>query len=146
MLTYTPKSEEETMTLAKAFSKTLLKGDIVCFFGDLGAGKTTFIKGLASQFGVAEELVTSPTFQYVHIYEGSLPIFHFDLYRLSGPDDFLSHGFEEFFAKPGISCIEWAEKIETILPKTAIRISISHKDEGRSIDIDIPKDEARLER
>lgn len=145
MLTYTPKSEEETRALAKLFSKTLLKGDILCFFGDLGAGKTTFIKGLASQFGVTEELVSSPTFQYVHIYEGSLPIFHFDLYRLRGTDDFLSLGFEEFFERQGITCIEWAEKIESILPKTAIRIFISHNEVGRTITIDIPNYEARSE-
>lgn len=116
-------SAEETASWAKAFAARLKPDDVVLLTGDLGAGKTTFVQGLARGLG-STDLVQSPTYVYLQIYEGSFPIFHFDLYRLVSSDDFLALGFEEFFNKKGISLIEWPERIRTILPENAIRLEI----------------------
>jgi tRNA threonylcarbamoyladenosine biosynthesis protein TsaE len=125
-------SPEETKTIAESLAKTILPGNILCFFGDLGAGKTTFIKALAIALGTgSSELVNSPTFQYLNIYQGKVPIYHFDLYRLKSEEDFILLGFDEFFQTDGIVCIEWAEKIKSIIPKHAIHIQISHGGEDR---------------
>lgn len=124
-------SPEETQQLGCAFGKTLKEGSIICFFGDLAAGKTTFIKGLVE--GAANypsALVNSPTFVYLNIYEGTKTIYHFDLYRLSGPEEFLEMGFDEHLFGQGICCIEWSERISTHLPPHAIFIKMEHVDEG----------------
>lgn len=92
---------------------------MVALFGELGSGKTTFVKGLASS-----ENVSSPTFNFLHIYPG--PLYHFDLYRLISEGDFLALGFQEYFNAGGICCIEWSEKIPSLLPKEAIRIYFEH--------------------
>src|SRR5262245_47888072 len=114
---YTTHSAHETMLLGKKLGKELPDNSIVCFFGDLGAGKTTFIKGLASgaaNFSVEE--ITSPTFVYLNIYEGKRSVFHFDLYRLKNVHDFIGLGFDEYFQAGGICCIEWSERISACLP------------------------------
>lgn len=124
-------SEEEMLAFSSEFGKTLEEGDVVCFFGDLGAGKTTFIKGLAlasAQIPVKE--VCSPTFVYLNVYEGSKTIYHFDLYRLSRAQDFLSAGFDEFLDAGGICCIEWSEKIHNLIPEGAILVYLSYLGEN----------------
>lgn len=130
-------SEKETLEIASRFGSALPANSVVCFFGGLGAGKTTFVKGLAAgAAGVAMEQVSSPTFAYLNIYEGTLPIYHFDLYRLRDSDEFLSMGFEDFFYLGGICCIEWSEKIREILPDEAIRVEIGCLgEERRSIEV-----------
>jgi len=131
-------SAEETFECAQAFAKTLKVPAVICLFGDLGAGKTTFVKGLAAGIGAASHsTVNSPTFQYLNIYSGTVPLYHFDLYRLKSTDDFVLLGFDEFFGQ-GIVCIEWAEKIKAIIPKNAIKITLSYEGEGRKIEIAIP--------
>jgi tRNA threonylcarbamoyladenosine biosynthesis protein TsaE len=133
---YYAKSLEETQKIARDFAKTLQKGSIVAFFGDLGAGKTTFIRSLVSARACDEAFVNSPTFQYLNIYPASPPIYHFDLYRLQGVDDFLSLGFEEYLEDTNICCIEWAERIDTLLPKKTTCVRIQHVDETtRKIEI-----------
>lgn len=131
-------SEEETIAYGKAFGSTLSKNQIVCFFGDLGAGKTTFIKGLVNGFAeYATAEVSSPTFVYLNIYNGSKTVYHFDLYRLKDSDEFLSMGFDEMFDAGGITLMEWSEKIEEILPENRILVTIEHRDEqSRIITID----------
>lgn len=120
-------SIEETFQLAYAIGKQLPANSVLCFFGDLGAGKTTFIKGLVEgASGYPKEHVSSPTFTYLNIYEGVQKVFHFDLYRLTTADEFLSMGFEEFFTAGGICCIEWSERIEEILPHDCIKITLHH--------------------
>lgn len=111
---------------------------ILCFFGDLGAGKTTFIKGLMEGRGVDKSRVSSPTFVYMNIYEGQKPAYHFDLYRLKGSEEFLSMGFDEYLFSPGLKCIEWSEKIADILPQDVIKITITHLAEGREIEVLLP--------
>lgn len=120
-------SEEETIALGEDLGKRLTKGSIVCFRGDLGAGKTTFIKGLVK--GAADchpDEVNSPTFVYLNIYEGEKTIYHFDLYRLQGTKDFIQMGFDEMLVTDGISCIEWSERIASLLPADCIQVKMNH--------------------
>lgn len=132
------------MQFAKNFGQQLPLNSIICFYGDLGAGKTTFIKGLAN--AVAEcspQEVNSPTFVYLNIYEGKKTIYHFDLYRMDSESEFLSMGFEELLNGNGICCIEWAEKIESLIPSHAIHIEIQHApNNSRKIAIKYCRDQA----
>ncbi len=125
-------SENETFRFGHDLGQELMAGDLLCFFGDLGAGKTTFIKGvIAACTDVSSDAVVSPTYSYLNIYEGTLPVFHFDLYRLTGIDDFLGLGFDEFFQRNGVCCIEWSERIESLLEMPrVIKIEIAHRGEG----------------
>lgn len=124
---YLTSSAEETIAVAARLGKKLPPNSIVCFFGDLGAGKTTFIKGLvAGASGSPQEDVNSPTYVYLNIYEGQKTIYHFDLYRLHDPDEFYSMGFHEFFDAGGICCIEWAERLEGSVPLQALRVDLEH--------------------
>jgi tRNA threonylcarbamoyladenosine biosynthesis protein TsaE len=91
----------------------------------LGAGKTTFVQGIALGLCINES-VQSPTFNYLNIYQGTFPLYHFDLYRMKGPSDFFSMGFEEYFDSNGITVIEWAERLAETLPPRAISIHFSH--------------------
>lgn len=120
-------SENETISLGAEFGKKLPSNSIVCFFGDLGAGKTTFIKGLVQGAAATDqEIVNSPTYVYLNIYQGQKKIYHFDLYRLRDADEFLSMGFDEFFFAGGICCIEWSEKIDSLLIDSCFRVEIQH--------------------
>jgi tRNA threonylcarbamoyladenosine biosynthesis protein TsaE len=122
----------ETHALGMKFGAQLPPNSVVCFFGDLGAGKTTFIKGLAAGLlGTNGDEVNSPTFTYLNIYRGKQTLYHFDLYRLRDADEFLSMGFDEVFDAGGVSCMEWSEKIEAILPLDIIRVEISHLGEDQ---------------
>lgn len=125
-------SENETFQLGYDMGQKLKVGDVLCFFGDLGAGKTTFIKGVVSACtGEAEETVVSPTYTYLSIYSGAIPVYHFDLYRLNGEEDFLGMGFDEYFYRDGICCVEWSERIASLLNfPQVIRVEISHLGEG----------------
>lgn len=130
-------SEEQTLQLAYDFGKQLPSNSVVCFYGDLGAGKTTFIKGLATGAADYSPLeVNSPTFVFLNIYEGTRTIYHFDLYRLHKAEEFLSMGFDETLESGGICCIEWAERIHSLIPPQAYHINIQHHAEnGRQITI-----------
>ncbi|MGA8164482.1 MAG: tRNA (adenosine(37)-N6)-threonylcarbamoyltransferase complex ATPase subunit type 1 TsaE [Waddliaceae bacterium] len=129
---FTSSAAEETITLGEDFGKTLLPDDMICFFGDLGAGKTTFIRGLvAGAAGCSHEEVTSPTFVYLNIYEGKIVVYHFDLYRLQRPADFCGMGFDEFLEGGGICCIEWSERIAALLPDRCIHVNMTHRGENK---------------
>ncbi len=128
-LTY---SDEETREIGRNLGKCLKKNNIICFFGDLGAGKTTLIKGLV--FGVngfQEEEVNSPTYTYLNIYPGTIPVYHFDLYRLEQVEDFLHMGFEDYLHADGICCIEWSERISEIIPQEAMRAVMKYLDHDK---------------
>ncbi len=125
-------SSEQTYDLGAELGQRIGENSVLAFYGDLGAGKTTFIKGLASNFiNCDNEIVSSPTFTYLNIYEGKKTLYHFDLYRLTQLDQFLSMGFEEYFEFGGICCIEWAERVSSILPYTTWMISIFHKEQDK---------------
>jgi tRNA threonylcarbamoyladenosine biosynthesis protein TsaE len=127
---YLTKSAQETLALGRLLAQTLHPLDVVCLQGDLGAGKTTLIKGMiASLTGVQPERVCSPTYTYLNIYEGKCPVFHFDLYRLEGADDFLSLGFEEYLYGEGVCCIEWSERITSLIPTHAHQIRLEYAGE-----------------
>ncbi len=126
------RNEEEMIAAGREMAKemAIAESAILCFYGDLGAGKTTFIKGIAEGLGIQRDHVSSPTFQYLSIYSGLKQLMHFDLYRIANTLEFLEHGFDEFFTVPGIVCIEWAERIHDIVPSHAILISIEHAVQG----------------
>ena len=122
------------MALGAELGKHLPPNTLLCLFGELGAGKTTFVKGVVEgRTGIAPEKVVSPTFVYLNIYD---TVYHFDLYRLHDADEFLSLGFEEYFEAGGLSCIEWSERIAPILSKNALLVTLSHiKEDVREISI-----------
>lgn len=118
-----------------------LKGSVVALFGDLGAGKTHLVKGLAWGFaGIDPGAVQSPTFIHLNIYQGKGVVYHFDLYRMSNAEDFLSMGFDDYLFRNGLCCIEWAERIQPILPRDTITICLSHLGcDRRLIEIPLPQ-------
>lgn len=122
-------SIQETISFGKKFAEELNAGDVVCLEGDLGAGKTHFVKGVASFFGVKEEQVSSPTFTLINEYQGAVPIYHFDCYRLKNEQEALEIGTEEYFYGDGISIVEWPQKIRNLIPPEAVWISITHSGE-----------------
>ncbi|MBH0171632.1 MULTISPECIES: tRNA (adenosine(37)-N6)-threonylcarbamoyltransferase complex ATPase subunit type 1 TsaE [Fictibacillus] len=130
---YETKSAEETMSFAEKLGSILQKGDVLTLAGDLGAGKTTFTKGLAKGLGVTRT-VNSPTFTIIKEYSGRLPLYHMDVYRLEDSDEDL--GFEEYFSGDGVCVVEWAVFIEDYLPEERLELVISHKgDDKREIQL-----------
>ena len=129
---YHSHSLEETTKIAKQLSTKLKKGSCVAFFGELGAGKTTFIKTLVKEINNTDEnQISSPTFTYLNIYKGEIDINHFDLYRIKDKDQFISMGFDEYFDENSICLIEWADKITPILPSNTFIIHIISLDENK---------------
>ena len=123
MLELFSDSAEKTIEIGKKFGSLLKKGDIVAYKGTLAAGKTTFTKGIAKALEIQED-VTSPTFTLISEYEGKLPLYHFDAYRLDGTEAFLDIGAEELMYGNGICAIEWTENVENAIPPDAIKVNI----------------------
>ncbi|MEG2137290.1 MAG: tRNA (adenosine(37)-N6)-threonylcarbamoyltransferase complex ATPase subunit type 1 TsaE [Oscillospiraceae bacterium] len=123
-MTYTTNSPQETENLAARLAQKLTPGTVLAFTGDLGAGKTAFVRGIATGLGICER-VTSPTFTIVNEYEGGrLPLFHFDMYRLGGPDELYDIGWEDYLARNGICCVEWSENVAEALGDDCLRIDL----------------------
>lgn len=118
-------SAEETQNLARLLADTLEPGMIIALDGDLGAGKTTFVQGLAEGLGAAES-VSSPTFVLLRIYHGRLSIFHFDAYRLDSSAQLEDIGADEYLWGGGISVVEWAERVADALPADRLRVRMTH--------------------
>lgn len=131
MKNYHCNSESETIAVGIELGKALSANQVVCLFGDLGAGKTTLAKGIVmGAAGIATENVNSPTFVYLNIYQGHpLTVYHFDLYRLKDCDEFLSMGFDEYFSAGGVCCVEWSERIAPLVPDDYIKITLVHQGE-----------------
>ena len=123
------KSVQETMRFGERLAKQLKAGDVVALFGDLGSGKTTLVKGIAKGLKVKTAQVNSPTFVLMNFYEGKLPIYHFDLYRLEDTKEIDRLGCDEFFYDKGIAIIEWAQRLKELLPKEYLGIQLTHKNE-----------------
>lgn len=123
MQLYTSLSPETTRLLARRLSAMLAAGDVVLLQGDLGAGKTEFVKGLAEGFGVSEP-VTSPTFTLLNIYQGTVPVYHFDLYRLEDPAELENIGFEEFIGGDGVAVVEWSDLFPAEMPEEYVKVEL----------------------
>ncbi len=125
------ENEQQTIAVGEKISGVLVKGDIVVLKGDLGAGKTHFVKGLAKGVG-SEDLVTSPTFTLLNEYAGGrVTIYHFDMYRLSGREEASELGFEEYFDKKtldGVSVVEWPEQVDGLIKPPYYEIEIKKTD------------------
>ncbi len=137
---YHCRSLAETEAAAADLAPLLKGQEILAFFGDLGAGKTTFIRALCASLGLQDE-VTSPTFAMVHEYHsGPFPIYHFDMYRVDGEESLFSTGYYDYLGA-GLLLIEWSENIEELLPADALRLTLRYGEaEGeRLIEVEWPK-------
>ncbi len=121
----------ETLLAGEQFGSILNPGDIVLLKGNLGSGKTHFVKGVARSFHIPENAVQSPTFSLIHEYPGDVSLYHIDAYRLHGPQEALELGLEEYLYSDGICLIEWPEKIEALLPNECWIVEMKHVDENR---------------
>ena len=129
-------SAEETERLGERIASKLKGMEVIALFGGLGMGKTAFTRGLARGLG-ADDVVSSPTFALVNEYSGRVPVYHFDMYRVTSWDDLYSTGFFDYL-DTGVLVIEWSENIEGALPENALRITISRgeNDNQRIFDIE----------
>ena len=124
MTVYESFSEEMTFNIGKELGKKADKGEIICLEGDLGVGKTVFTKGFAEGLDI-EDNIDSPTFTIVQEYvEGRIPLYHFDVYRIGDISEMDEIGYEDYFFGEGICLIEWASRIEELLPESAVHIKI----------------------
>ena len=122
-MTLLSKGPQQTIQYGRTFSSVLEAGSVIGLVGELGSGKTCFIKGLASELaGIPEDDVTSPTFTFMQEYPGDMPLYHFDLYRIAGKADLYDLGFEECLYGTGVTVIEWADRAEGSLPAEHIII------------------------
>lgn len=126
---YLSNSPDETEAIGVRLGRFLSRGDAVAFFGELGSGKTTMIRGIAASLGVDAAEVVSPTFTIVNRYEGRCPVFHIDLYRIEKPQEIDELGLWEMLNDDGVCLIEWTERAVEILPAEAIRVELSRVSE-----------------
>jgi tRNA threonylcarbamoyladenosine biosynthesis protein TsaE len=129
-------NEEETEALGRKLGTLLKVGDFIALNGELGSGKTCFVRGVASSLGVDPgQPVTSPTYSLLHIHIGRLPLYHFDLYRLSKGEEIEQLGFSEYFYGEGVSIVEWADRLCSEMPEECLTLIFSHLgEEERRID------------
>ncbi len=136
---FVTRSADETERVGERLGRRLVPGEVVALSGELGAGKTCFIRGLARGLGVTQG-VSSPTFVIVNQYTGRMPVFHIDAYRTESLTELLDIGFDEYVSGDSVTVIEWSDKLEPLLPSGAIRVRISGLgDEPRTIRIDAPE-------
>ena len=126
----TTRNELETIELAQNFESEKFPNMIICLDGELGSGKTVFTKGIANALGINES-ITSPTYTIIKEYDGELPLYHMDVYRLDGNTEGV--GIEEYFTKVGVVVIEWADTIKDILPKERLEIEFRVVDENKRV-------------
>ncbi len=117
-------SPEETLLLGKNLAAVLKANDVVSFSGVLGAGKTCLIKGIADGLGINDDLVKSPSFTLINEYEGQIPLYHFDLYRMKDQSELYNIGWDDYLMRGGIVVVEWGEKAEDQMPANRININI----------------------
>jgi len=130
------KNESETINLGQRLGQKLKPGDVVCLYGELGAGKTTITKGIASSLGIKERDITSASYTIIAEYDGDIPFYHIDLYRIINGEA-TELGLHEYFRSDGISVIEWAEKADDEIPDNCIKIRMNHAgDDVREIELE----------
>ena len=130
-------SEQETEAIGRELAQQLAPGAVVAFTGDLGAGKTAFVRGMAQGLGISQR-VTSPTFTIVNEYQGRIPLFHFDMYRLPDADALFDIGWEDYLDRGGVCAVEWSENVSEALPEDTVWVDLRRlegEDNGRCITI-----------
>ena len=133
---FTSRSEQDTMELAENIESEKFPGMIICLDGELGSGKTVFVKGFAKSLGI-EENITSPTFNIVKEYEtGELPLYHMDVYRLEDTNEDI--GFQDYFSSDAISIVEWSDLIADSLPEERLDIKFKLIDENTRVLVLVP--------
>ena len=125
---YLSHSPEETEHIGEMLGRRLRPGTVVAYRGGLGMGKTAFTRGLARVLDCRDR-VTSPTFTIVNEYEGDIPLFHFDLYRLGSSDELFDIGWDDYLARGGVCAVEWSERVSDALPEDTIFVDIARTDE-----------------
>lgn len=130
MFSLTTSSPEQTWKLGEKLGSRLGPGDTVCLYGDLGAGKTSFSYGIALGLEVKERYIPSPTFTFVNEYQGRVPFYHIDLYRLKDVEELENIGFEEYLDSDGVTVIEWAERAEAFLPEENLSVYLIYVNEN----------------
>lgn len=134
-------SVTETEAAGEALAKSLTPGSVVALFGDLGAGKTAFVRGLARGLE-SKDRVTSPTFTIVNEYSGRLELFHFDMYRLGSAEELFDIGWEDYLARCGVCVVEWSENVSDAFDGSELRVTVEKiSDRERKITIHQPKEE-----
>lgn len=128
-MTFVTHSAQETIQLGRRIGSMLRPGAVIAMDGGLAAGKTTITKGIAEALGIADT-ITSPTFTLISEYEGRLPLYHMDVYRLDSCEDFINLGAEDLIYGNGVSVIEWSERIRDELPPGAISLRLEVRDDG----------------
>ena len=126
-------TEDDTLALGNALGNLLSYGDFIALEGDLAAGKTTFSKGVAQGMGFSTQAVVSPTFTVMNVYDGKIPLRHFDLYRLKSYDELAAVGFEEYSDARGVTLVEWSELFPAALPQQRLTVRLSVCNGGREI-------------
>lgn len=126
------ENEERTREIGSKLGQLLTPKSVICLIGDLGAGKTTMTQSLAKSLEV-DDYITSPTFTIVNEYEGRMPLYHFDVYRIGSSEEMYDIGFEEYINGDGVCIIEWANLIEDILPEEYLYIEMNYKETGREM-------------
>lgn len=135
-MTFVTHSAEETIQLGKKIGSMLQPGAIIAMEGNLAVGKTTITKGIAESLGI-KEAITSPTFTLISEYEGKMPLYHMDVYRLDSCEDFINLGVEDLMYGDGVSIIEWSERVREELPKSTITLRLEIRgDGGRDITLE----------
>ncbi|WP_338561319.1 tRNA (adenosine(37)-N6)-threonylcarbamoyltransferase complex ATPase subunit type 1 TsaE [Paraclostridium sordellii] len=126
------ENEEQTKDIGYKLGQLVTPKSVICLIGDLGAGKTTMTQSLAKALEV-DDYITSPTFTIVNEYEGRIPLYHFDVYRIGSSDEMYDIGFDEYIDGDGVCIIEWANLIEDILPNEYLYIEMNYKKTGREM-------------
>ena len=145
MATFTSNSPTETEAFGRQFAGTVGPGDVIALTGDLGSGKTQFVKGLAAGLG-AKTTATSPTFTLIHEYPGErLAIYHFDLFRIEDPQAAERLGLDEYFFGDGVSVVEWADRFRDLIPENTRWLSFETKSETQRT-ITVPENSPALQR
>ncbi len=132
---------EETELAGQVLSRTLTPGTVVALYGDLGAGKTAFVRGMAKGLN-SPSRVTSPTFTIVNEYSGSLELFHFDMYRLASSEELFDIGWEDYLGRGGVCVVEWSENVSDAFEGTEIKVTIDKlSDTDRKISLEYPQED-----
>lgn len=129
MQEYLTHSEAETEQAGADFARALPDGKVVAMYGELGSGKTAFVRGMARGMGLTCR-VSSPTFTIVNEYEGRIPLFHFDMYRLDSADELFDIGWDDYLERGGVCAVEWSENVADAIPPDAVRVAIERAPGG----------------